>query len=254
VLSQEVLNLAAFVTHSLLLRAASGVAASAPVAAFSGSEIINRPWQSDISESLAAVGAPYGILTPGKASIVEGGDRRVPTTVTTTLNLGVLKIAVSAQDLRALRSRFSRSPLYRGPCLLIDRETGLALDSTTEPAAGVRPVLWTPHAAPWQQWRLRSVGTGSVQIISEAAPSLVLTTDLTAGDRSWVWLDPINAGKAQKWRLKTSDDGAAFLLETKESHHALDTGGQADLHRQPILWASHWAAWQQWMICRLPLT
>jgi hypothetical protein len=178
----------------------------------------------------------------------------VTTTVTTTLNLGVLKIAVSAQDLRALRSRFSRSSLYKGPCLLIDRETGLALDATTEPASGIRPVLWNSHAAPWQQWRLRPTGGGSVQITSEAAPSLALTTDLNAGNGSWVWLDSINPGRAQIWKLNTSDDGAAFLLETSDSHHALDTGGQADPYRSPILWASHWAAWQQWIICRLPLT
>lgn len=176
------------------------------------------------------------------------------TTVTTTLNLGVLKIAVSAQDLRVLRSRFSRSALYKGPCLLIDRETGLALDSTTTPGSGIRPVLWTSHAAPWQQWRLRPVGGGCVQITSEVAPSLTLTTDLNAGDRSWVWLDSINPGKAQTWRLNTSDDGAAFLLETRDSHHALDTGGQADRSQSPILYSSHWAAWQQWIICRLPLT
>jgi hypothetical protein len=67
--------------------------------------------------------------------------------------------------------------------------------------------------------RLRPTGSGSVQITSEAAPSLALTTDLNAGNGSWVWLDSINQGRAQIWKLNTSDDGAAFLLETSDSHH-----------------------------------
>lgn len=137
--------------------------------------------------------------------------------------------------------------------MIVDRETGLALDATTEPKTRGRPVLWTPHAAPWQQWRLQSMAGGCVRITSEAN-SMALSTDKRAGDGSWVWLDPLSADSAQTWRLKTTDDGAAFLIETGTSHYALDTGRDAESWTTPILWSSHQAPWQQWMICRLPLT
>jgi hypothetical protein len=50
-----------------------------------------------------------------------------------TLNLGVISLTFSQAELSALQMRFKRDPLYHGPCLLIDRRWGLALDSTTNP-------------------------------------------------------------------------------------------------------------------------
>lgn len=62
----------------------------------------------------------------------------------------------------SLRERFSRRTLSGGPCLLVDRRWGLALDATRHPQHRTRPVvLWTAHGAPWQQWRLVRTDRGS---------------------------------------------------------------------------------------------
>lgn len=104
------------------------------------------------------------------------------------VGLGPAWVGMSADMLASLSQRFTRSPLSRGPCLIIDRWSGLALDSTTDPHHRTRPVLWTVHGLAWQQWRLLAAGRGLVKIVSEHG-AMVLTTDATAGDGSWVWLE-----------------------------------------------------------------
>jgi hypothetical protein len=151
----------------------------------------------------------------------------------------------------------SGEALFHGPCLIIDRHTGLALDATQEAVRGTNPVLWTPHAPPWQQWRLQRIGgprlpSGLVRIVSEPT-KLVLTAMERPHDWSPVWLEE-HGGQAQQWRLKKTEDGAAFVIEHAGSRHSLDTGAHGKNDDKPHLWSTHWESWQQWMICRLPLT
>ncbi|GGM27026.1 RICIN domain-containing protein [Dactylosporangium sucinum] len=158
---------------------------------------------------------------------------------------------------------FADATIFGGPCLLIDRRWGLALDATREPGERTRPVLWTPHAAPWQQWRIQRAGGGTVRIASEHG-GLVLTTDDPAGDRSWVWLATDEGHDHQRWRLAPTDDRVACIIEAKRSAHALDArtdtkvpavepdGSVAD-PTPPILYSTHWRPWQQWLILRVPL-
>src|SRR5687767_10825743 len=97
---------------------------------------------------------------------------------------GLVKIDLPPLTAESIRKRFTDWTLFGEPCLLIDRRWGLALDATTDPRERTRPVLWTPHAAPWQQWRIERDGRGTVRVASEHGGK-VLTTDASAGDRSW---------------------------------------------------------------------
>jgi hypothetical protein len=151
----------------------------------------------------------------------------------------------------------SEEALFHGPCLIIDRNTGLALDATQGAVRGTNPLLWTPHAPPWQQWRLQRIGgprlpSGLVRIVSEPT-KLVLTKMERPHDWSPVWLEE-QGGQAQQWRLMKTEDGAAFVIEHAGSRHSLDTGAHGKNGDKPHLWSTHWESWQQWMICRLPLT
>jgi len=177
---------------------------------------------------------------------------------------GLVKIDLPPATSDSIRKRFSGRTIYGGPCMLIDRRWGLALDATTAPANRTRPVLWTPHAAPWQQWRLQRCGKGLVKIVSEHGGK-VLTTDGSANDGSWAWLDTNRDRDNQEWRMTPTDDRVAFLIETKRSTHALDASRDARLPAaepdgsienptKPFLWSSHWAPWQQWLVVRMPLT
>lgn len=163
---------------------------------------------------------------------------------------------MSTDDFRELQSRFTRNALYRGPCLIIDRQTGLALDATPDAESGTRPILWHPHAGPWQQWRLQASGRGLVRIMNEHSQTF-LTTDEPPGNGSWVWLDKHRQSKLQEWRLKPTEERAALVVETKGASFGLDSGraGEAEVGDPPILWDTQpEVAWQQWIICRLPIS
>lgn len=173
-------------------------------------------------------------------------------------------LGLSMEAIKSLAARFSRRPLFGGPCLIIDRHTGLALDSRTEPQARTRPVLWTPHALPWQQWRIQPAGRGHYKIYSEHAKR-VLTTDRQAGDGSWVWLERDCDRREQIWRLVPTEDCLAFIVETSNSEHSLDAtrrarvpaaeeDGSVSDPTEVNLCNTHKAPWQQWMILRLPLS
>ena len=172
-------------------------------------------------------------------------------------------VGLSEKALRSLRERFSRRTLYGGPCMLVERHSGLALDSTTGPEHKSRPVLWTPHGLQWQQWRIQSSGRGLYKIASEMN-GMVLTTDVTPSDGSRVWLERDRDRDDQLWRLIPSHDRAAFVVESMRSEHSLDSTpdpkvpaatSERDVSdpTSPLLWTTHWRAWQQWLVVRLPL-
>jgi hypothetical protein len=171
-----------------------------------------------------------------------------------TLNLGVVQLRLTQDELSSLRQRFNRNPLYKGPCMILSRDTGLALDAGPSSKSGDHNVLWTPHAGPWQQWRLRGVGGGEVEILSEHS-GLRLTSMASPHDWGDVWLDRKQKSDwSTRWRLKATDDGVAFLIQNTASSYALDAGEKPENGRDPHVWTSHWALWQQWIIMRLPLT
>lgn len=164
--------------------------------------------------------------------------------------LGIVRVEWTREDFEALRRRFNGTALFRGPCLILDRQTGLALDAP-DSKFGTKPILYTPHALPWQQWRLQSVGRGLIRIVSEQYKFV-----LTAGERPYDWspLSLESPGEiGQTWRLRRSRDGAAFLIEHGQVPFALDTGQDATNDREPHLYSTHWESWQQWIICRLPI-
>lgn len=184
---------------------------------------------------------------------------RLPTCPTITPVAGVsafgFGITLTADELASLADRFRRDPIYGGPCLILNRHSGLALDAKTDAAVGKHTTLWSAHAAPWQQWRIRKVGRGNVEIISEPS-GLRLTTMRMAADWSEVWLhDKPRPDWSIEWRLIPTDDRAAFVIENGTSVHALDPGYVATDHHgvDPYVWSTHGAPWQQWMIVRLPL-
>jgi hypothetical protein len=134
-----------------------------------------------------------------------------------TLNLGVVSASFTEMELRSLKTRFNRSPLYKGPCLILNRDTGLALDAGQEAKSGAHTVLWQAHGAPWQQWRLHGVGGGAVEIVSESS-GLRLTTMAEGFDWGEVWLDrKTHSNRSTRWRLSAAEDGSAFLIRNADS-------------------------------------
>lgn len=169
-----------------------------------------------------------------------------------TFKFGFAEYEFSVEQWQAIKRRFSRPSILGSPCLIIDRDTGLALDAGTDPGHRTRPVLWAVHAAPWQQWRIKKAGNGFFNIISEHG-GLALTTDVPTENKAWMWLEALRGRDSQLWRITPTEDSVAYAIETKRSDHALDTGIGAINGTSPIMWATHWEAQQQWIICRLSL-
>ena len=175
---------------------------------------------------------------------------------------GLISVKFSKRDVDNIKGRFIRDSLY-GPCMLVDRWSGLALDSTTSPTMHTHPVLWTVHALPWQQWRISKGRDNMVKIKSEHG-GLALTTLDMVGDGSSVWLEPDRDADAQLWRLEPTDDRGAFAIYSYRSGAVLDAtpdpkvpAAQADRSvdrpTEPILWSNDGKPWKQGVITRLPL-
>ncbi|MFT7840697.1 RICIN domain-containing protein [Saccharothrix sp. BKS2] len=169
------------------------------------------------------------------------------------INTGIFKVDFTSSEVAAIRQRLRRGPLHSGPCLIIERQSGLALDSTQEPHEGSSPVFYGTHGLPWQHWRIKPAGRGTFTITS-ATGDLALSAPRRPEDWSPVHLRRPNSSNEQRWRLHPTDDGSAFLIESAVSPHALDATQQPERLASPHLWSTHWKAWQQWIICRLPMS
>lgn len=209
-------------------------------------------WQGPaVAEQLRGPGLGLIRRLDGRSG-VESADEGGENMAEATFNAGVVKVRVPGEDLRALGRRLRRQPLYKGPCMLIERAAGLALDSTTAPSVGSRPLLWNAHGGPCQRWYVRSVARGQVKLLSELE-NLALAAEGTPGEWTPIHLERPSDSRHQLWKLRPTDDGVAFLIESALSAHAFDAGRDPEIEREPALWASHWASWQQWVIARLPL-
>lgn len=172
-----------------------------------------------------------------------------------TINLGLGSITIRHEEIVALKKRFTRNPIYGGPCLILNRDTGLALDAGPDSGVGAHNTLWTAHAAPWQQWRLQSFGN-EVEIVSESN-GLWLTTMARGSKWGEVWLhNKLSHDWSRRWKIKATEDRAAFAIENAASGFALDAGYEVlkkeQKDRDPHVWESNGDPWQQWMIVRLP--
>jgi hypothetical protein len=169
-----------------------------------------------------------------------------------TFGIPPFTFTVSAREIASLVKRFTEKPLLSGPCLILNRAYGLALDATTARAAGTRTTLWGAHAGPHQQWRVEKAGRDLVEIISDPT-GLRLTT--AAGPQEWgsVWLDDARgSGFSSRWRLRETPDRVAFIIES-ESGSILDGGIDARANAEPHVSRTDRDPWQQWIIARLPL-
>lgn len=165
-------------------------------------------------------------------------------------------VSLTSDEVASLSRRFKRNEIYAGPCLILNRHSGLALDAKVEAGVGGHTTLWPAHAAPWQQWRIRKTRGEEVQIVSESS-KLLLTTMRAGGNWTEVWLHDNPASDwSTNWKLRPSEDKVAFVIENATSTHALDPGWKREEHHSgdPHVWSTTWEPWQQWMVVRLPLT
>lgn len=172
-----------------------------------------------------------------------------------SVGIGPIKLEFTHDELTSLARRFRKNSIYDEPCMILNRANGLALDAGPDGKVGAHNILWSAHAGPWQQWRLKRAGDG-VEIVSESN-GLWLTT-MSQGIR-WgeTWLDnKVYHDWSRSWKLRSSEDRVAFAIENASSGFILDAGREPDKDNKydPHVWPdNNWDPWQQWIILRLPL-
>jgi Ricin-type beta-trefoil lectin domain-like len=86
---------------------------------------------------------------------------------------------------------------------------------------------------------------------------LWLTTMATGTKWGETWLDNrVHHDWSRRWRLRSTEDRAAFVIENASSGFALDAGAEPDKENKhdPHVWPTNREPWQQWIIVRLPFT
>lgn len=167
------------------------------------------------------------------------------------VNLGVLVFEFDTNDY--VRFQRDRSVLSGGPCLVLCRQWGRALEVGQTARSGVQPWVWDTHGLPWQQWLIEPARDRDTYRFCSVASGLDLTAE---GTDDW---SPIRLRKrrgedaSQLWRLLPSDDGAAFAIENVHSGRAIDATREPHNETKPHQSELHWGAWQQWVIARLPV-
>ncbi|WP_322762622.1 RICIN domain-containing protein [Frankia sp. Cr2] len=83
--------------------------------------------------------------------------------------------------------------------MIINRDSGLALDAHPDAKVGDHTCLWQSHAAPWQQWRLKNTDDGVAFIIENAASGYALDAGQDAENERDPHLWPTHWASWQQW-------------------------------------------------------
>jgi hypothetical protein len=53
-----------------------------------------------------------------------------------SVGIGPIKLGFTHEELMSLRNRFRKNPIYDGPCMILNRANGLALDAGPDSKVG----------------------------------------------------------------------------------------------------------------------
>ncbi|WP_442874266.1 RICIN domain-containing protein [Amycolatopsis sp. NBC_00438] len=154
-------------------------------------------------------------------------------------------LSIGTDDVRTI---FKRKSKVSGPCLIINRSCGLAIDTAFGSDLGAAPHMWTPHGLQHQMWELRPSGIAGQTLIVSVANGLALDATVpTTGDVKPVMWE-INREPWQRWRLEDSPDGIGYLIRSAHSQRYLTLSGAAERRWQPWFEDRHAQRSQQWLL------
>jgi hypothetical protein len=144
---------------------------------------------------------------------------------------------------------FQRRRESRGPFLLIVRSAGLALD-TAFGSEEHNPILWPPHAELHQLWYFRKTDYRDQFEIISVANGLALDAHRNNKASRPAVMRSRHGTNHQRWRLLSTADGAACLIESVSSGHVLDVPWEAgpETRTPPVLYSRHGGRNQQFIV------
>lgn len=167
------------------------------------------------------------------------------------LRFPFVSLRLTDEERARFAARFRRSVLD-GPCIIVARGPGLALDIGWDQEAGWSPWFWETHALTPQQWTLERVAQPDVYTITHVGSGLRLQAP--EGTRGQPTVARRRDTKRQRWQVVPTDDRTAFLLRSSATGAVLDATQDPARGSHPVVWDEHWEPWQQWVIARLPMS
>jgi hypothetical protein len=147
-----------------------------------------------------------------------------------------------------IRTVFRRKSKASGPCLIINRACGLAIDTAFGVDLGVSAHMWPPHGLRHQLWELRPSGTAGEVVIVSVANGLALdaTTPTTGDIKPVMW--EVHREPWQRWRLEDSPDGIGYLIQSVHNRRYLTVNEDGQAGWEPWFEERHARLPQQWLL------
>jgi hypothetical protein len=159
------------------------------------------------------------------------------------LQLPMPGLVIGIDDIRTPSRRRKK---VAGPFLIIARDCGLALDAGRQPGPGKVPLLWAPHAQPWQLWFIHSSGHQGEAIVTSMACNLAL--DSTRPAQHHFQLREREDEVWQRWRILDAPDGVGYMLQSAHNGKFLTADRRSVNGWKPWFESRHGRLSQQWVI------
>jgi len=173
------------------------------------------------------------------------------------INAGLIKLKFDDLKVKDISYYFGRKKTVAGPFLIIERKSGLALETSSKAEFGQGPVLAPVSGNIEQQWILKRVPSKSERlIIISAVNNMVLDkTDkcstLVPFVLSKVVLNKENGHHWQWWTISPTADGIGWVICSCSDPlilPALDVGKEPTVGQGIWTWDKHELTHQQFLI------
>lgn len=144
---------------------------------------------------------------------------------------------------------FGKRQQYAGPFLIVERYSGLALETDHRAVRGWQPFLGGLHGGMGQRWVMERLTEhkGEVSIRSELnGLALDSTWDYNNGAPLLLW--DSHGQDDQRWRLRPTPDKTGWYIESAKDERIIDVGENPEKGGHPWMYDDHGLAWQQFLI------
>jgi hypothetical protein len=157
--------------------------------------------------------------------------------------------SVEIQDISTFFTRSKPEEPVLGPYLIIDRNSGQALQTTWQAANGARPFLAAVTGRREQQWGFKVVPDSESEVlILSVVNGHALDVTMLDEDGAPLTLWEEHGAAWQRWRATSAPDGIATYLRTAHYDRSLDVGPDTAEGCEPWLWEHHGAVHQQFLV------
>jgi hypothetical protein len=162
--------------------------------------------------------------------------------VNATLNLGI--VAFEMEDFFSYFGRGTKA----GPFLLVERKSGLCLETEMRADNFWQPALTPVHGGLNQQWVLERDNRSGEIVIRSVVNGKVLDRTQDKEDQSPVVLWDMHDGAWQRWVIQQTSDKLGWIIQSAYDERAIDVGQEPKIGQGVWVWEKHELLHQQFLI------